>query len=682
MRLPAWLTQSAAMNMRHTRRWSPLRRNNEAILLDTLEMPELASTPYGRLGEAEAWEEIEAQIAPKLKLSPLEYGETKRVYTKEGKESRWRSAATPWARGILHGLSDESPKKRVIAPKGTQLGFTELGLIKLGHGAERGESSLVIMPSETLAKRAVKTKFRPMIRSTSSLQALFPGRSSDTGLHFSSPGADIVFAGSGSASSFAMMSVPFAMGDEIDRWEGDLLDEGDPLDLLENRIAEFGFLGKMFVPSSPTVEDGAVWRAWLESDQQVFKCPCPVCGVKQQWLWDNMDWTGRETPDYVASTVVLYCTADGCGVGSTEAAWKGAWQEGEWVATVENPIRGDTAGFHLSTLYARYGQRTWAQLVAMFEAATRSGKESRLRVFQNTILGLPWKVSEDAIGADELRTRLEHDLLDGVCPEDCLLLTAGVDYQKTWIEVWIWGWTRRMRRWPIAKVVIERRHADGTLRSSEAIAEDLNREALTKLWPHALGGSLRVEQALHDSADHPSLVFDVLEHLSSARNIASMGVAGWGQNAPAKPPKIRDVKQDGKVVAVGRKVMNVNTASAKGEFYEDLRRDRQDADGERFIHLPGWMGEEGLLEGLVAEEVRLNSRKKPYWHKVFDRNEPLDCAILARVAHWQLKAHRWAEKEWKAREVMVTAPGDRMDAPLPPPAAGGRGGRRRRGQIV
>ncbi|WP_433935657.1 terminase gpA endonuclease subunit [Brevundimonas diminuta] len=644
-------------------------------------MPELLSETSGRLGEDDCWRTIAAEIAPKERLQPLEWGARKRVYTKEGSASRWRPEATPWAAGILHALSDDSPLRRVISPKGTQLGFTELGLITVGSKAEAGESSLMILPSETLAKRAVKTKFRPMIRTTPALAAMFPGRSADTGLHFSSPSADIVFAGSGSASSFAMMSVPFVMGDEIDRWEGDLADEGDPLDLAENRIAEFTLIGKMFVPSSPTTEDGAVWRAWLESDQRYYFCPCPVCGVKQRWLWENMDWEGRDTPESRPETVRLYCTAEGCGVGSTEAEWKGVWQDGEWIATVTNPIRGDTAGFHLSTLYARFGQRTWKQLAEMFQAASRSGKESRLRVFWNTILGLPWKVTEDAIAAEELKARLEPDVHEGLCPEECLLLTAGVDYQKTWVEVWVWGWTRAMRRWPIAKVVIERRTKEGRLRSAEAIAEDLKIEALEKAWPHESGGVLKVEMAIHDSGDHPSLVYDVLEHLPSAKNYASKGVAGWNEQQPARRPKVMDVKSDGKVVAHGRKLMIVHSAEAKREFYEDLRRSREDADGERFIHLGGWLDEPGLLEGMVAEEIRLNSRKKPYWHKIFERNEPLDCAVLARVGHWQLKAHRWAEKEWKAREVMVIAAGDRTDDRPPDPARTGAGGRRIRGRI-
>ncbi|WP_295170102.1 terminase gpA endonuclease subunit [uncultured Brevundimonas sp.] len=354
--------------------------------------------------------------------------------------------------------------------------------------------------------------------------------------------------------------MPLVVGDEIDRWEGDLQDEGDPLDLLENRIAEYGFLGKMFIPSSPTIEEGAIWRAWLESDQRVFMCPCPKCGVSQQWL------------------------------------------------------------------------------------------------------------------------RLEDGPAEGELPEDCLLLTAGVDYQKTWVEVWVWGWTRQMRRWPIARVQVPRRNKDGTLRSAVAIADDLKSEALDKVWSHALGGGLRVEMAIHDSGDHPSLVFDVLEHLAEKRNFASKGVQGWNENAPARRPKIVDVKQDGKVVATGRQLMLVHTASAKAELYEDLRRKREDADGERFVHMPPWMGEPGHLEGLVAEEVRLNSRKKPYWHKVFERNEPLDCAVLARVAHWQLKAHRWAEAEWKAREIMVIAPGDRA-APSAPVQHAGPGGRRVRGHV-
>lgn len=608
------------------------------------------------------------EIRPKEKLTPLQWGERKRVYTKEGKESRWRVEATPWARRILWALSDESPYKRIVAPKGTQLGFTEIGLIRIGQGCEAGQSALVIMPTETVAKRTVKGKFRPMIQTTPALRALFPGRSADTGLHFSSPSCDVMFAGSNSPSSFASMTVPFVLGDEIDRWSQELLKEGDPLPLLENRIAEYGFLGKLFLPCSPTLTTAPVWREWLVSNQEVFKTPCPRCGVLQQWLWDNMVWEGQGTRQADYRTASLRCIE--CGEASDEYAWKSIWNDGEWHETCPEPVRQDTIGFHLSTLYARLGQRDWADLAQVYDAADADGRASAMQPFFNGVLGLPWAISEESLPADALRVRLDPSLLDGVCPEDCLLLTAGVDYQKTWVEVWVWGWTRAMRRWPIAKVVIERRTKDGILRSAADIAADLNREALEKDWAHAKGGSLRVEMALHDSGDHPALVFDVLEHLSSAKNLASKGLEGWNEKQPCRPPKVVDVKQSGKVVAHGRRLIHVFTASQKLEWYEDLRRTEADAEGERFVHLPAWLDavrDDGLLDGLVAEEVRKTTRGKLQWVKLIERNEPLDCAILARCAHWQLKAHRWNEDEWRLREEMVA----QVQKPEPPPTDGG-----------
>lgn len=575
---------------------------------------------------------------------------------------------------MLWALSDESPYRRVVCPKGTQVGFTELGLIKIGHGCEAGQSALVIQMNEATAKKVVKTKFRPMLRTAKPLKGMFPGRSADTGLHFSSPQADVMFAGSNSPSNFASVTVPFVLGDEVDRWSDELLKEGDPVALLENRIAEYGFLGKMFLPSSPTIEEGPVWREWLRSDQRVFECPCPGCGHRQPWLWENMEWAGRGTPEHQPETVKLKCVA--CAKAFDERAWKAIWGQGVWRATNPAPLRKDTVGFHLSTLYARFGQRTWAQLVQAFETAVASSREAELRVFYNTILGLPWKVSEEALAADDLKARLEDGQPSGVCPEGALLLTAGVDYQGSWIEVWVWAWGRRMERWPVARIKILRltggtpESGGGKLRASADLARDLNELALERDWPHAKGGALRVEMAIHDAGDRPALVFDVLEHLSSAKNLASKGLAGWGERQPCRPPKIIDVRQDGKVVARGRRHIPIHTAYCKSEFYEDLRRGIDDADRERFVHLPDWLrDEDGALEGLVAEELRRSTRGKPVWHKIFARNEPLDCAILARIGHWQMKAHRWAEAEWARREAVVASeprpPSEPNDEPQP-----------------
>ena len=603
-----------------------------------------------RLGEDDIWDAAARGIAPRPRITPLAFGDEHRVYSKEGRSSRWRSSETPWAREILWALSDDSPYQRIVCPKGTQLGFTEIGLIWVGQGIVEGQSALVIEPTDSVAKKVVKTKFRPMLSSTTILAGVFVGRSADSTLHFSSAAADVMFAGSNSPTNFATVTVPRFFGDEVDRWSPELLDEGDPIDLAENRIAEYGFLGKMFLPCSPTVEGGLIDREYRQSDMRIFECPCPKCGVFQQWLWENMDWTAG-SPE----TAVLKCVDPDCGKASPEHEWKAIWGQGRWRATNLNPVRKDSAGFQLSTLYARMGQRTWAQLVQRFEAVVQSGQASRMQTFWNTILGLPWKIAEDAIPVEQLRARLEEDHERGVCPPGVLLLTCGVDYQKNRLEAFVWGWGPLRERWLVDKVEIQRVTPDGKKRPAADIREELKAAVLDKVWPHALGGGLTVEMTVHDSSDAPADVFDIIDGLPSKKNVATKNDDGWGRVNRFEPPKVVDVKRDGKVVKSGRKLMRIHSAEAKRDWYDDLNRPLAEAGpSERYVHLPLWIDEEsGLLEQFVAEEIRKSTRGKPYWHKTSERNEGLDCAVLSIAAHWLLKAHKWNAAEWARRAARV-----------------------------
>ena len=613
-----------------------------------------------RLGEADLWRSVAREVGLKERLTPFEFGKRHRFYGKEGRSARWRPEDTPWAEGILWALSEECPQQRVFVPKGTQLGLTEIGLIWTGQGILEGKSTLIIEPSESVAKKVVKTKFRPMLMSASVLAGFFVGRAADTTLHFSCPTVDVIFAGSNSPSNFATVTVPRVMADEFDRWQLETDDEGDSLEIVENRYADYGFLGKLFVPCSPTLEGVGVWREYEQTDQRRFCCPCPACGEKQAWEWEGLKWTPGEP-----KSVRLACTE--CGVLSTEAEWKAAWGAGEWRASVANPARTDSLGFHLSSLYGRLGGRTWAELVQRFEAATRSGLQSKLQVFFNTILGLPWKVTEDAVAATELRQRLEEQDR-GVVPAGGLILTAGVDYQKNRIEAFIWAWARGRERWLVDRVQIERLTREGKQRPSADLAADLKALALEKDWPHEAGGVRRVEFAMHDSGDQPADVFDVLDHLSPSRNCATKGREGWGEQMLYKPPKIVDVRRDGKVVAHGRRLMIIHTAPAKQAWYDDLRRAAAaEGPSERFVHLPLWVEEdEGLLEQHVAEEVRKTPRGRLAWVKIHDRNEGLDCAILADAARWQLKTHRFSEADWRRREALVTYEPEAVAEPKAP----------------
>lgn len=630
------------------------------------------------MGERDYFEIVRRTAAPRQRISPYQFGAQHRVYGKESRSARWRPGDTPWAKGILDALSDQSPYQRIVCPKGTQLGFTEIGLIWVGQGIVEGQSALIVEPTETTAKKVVNSKFRPMLLSTTLLRDVFAGRSAFASLLFSAPSVDITFAGSNSAANFASVTVPRAFGDEIDRWDAELLDEGDPLELISNRVADYGFLGKTFLPCSPTVEGASlIWRAFLESNQCYFETPCPHCGVKQAWLWENMHWTAGQP-----ATIQLFCTAQDCGAGATEHAWKSAWHDGEWRATCDTPQRGDTIGFHLSALYGRFGGRSWAQIAQQYEAIVAAGSPAeRMQPFTNTILGLPWKVSDDAPKVDTLRARLE-DYARGVIPAGGLALSAGVDYQKNRLEAFVWAWGRRRERWLVAKIEIPRLNAEGKDRSAKDLAEDLKAQVLDVDWPHELGGSLRLEQTVHDSNDRPADVYDVLDYLPRATNLAKHSVDGWTQQLPYAPPKVVDVRRDGKVVKQGRLRMRIHASVAKRDWYEDLMKPLEaEGPSERYVHLPKWIDEEeGLLEQFVAEEIRRSSRGKPVWHKVHTRNEGLDCAVMGDAARWHMKTHRWSEPEWLRREALVKVT-TQQTPPSGPSSQTTSSGRRIRGRF-
>jgi phage terminase large subunit GpA-like protein len=77
---------------------------------------------------------------------------------------------------------------------------------------------------------------------------------------------------------------------------------------------------------------------------------------------------------------------------------------------------------------------------------------------------------------------------------------------------------------------------------------------------------------------------------------------------------------------------------------------------------PGWVQLPGAIEvewvrQLVAEQVRSVKDKRGFARqeraKLRDRNEALDCAVLARAALWLLGADRYCDRFWARLRVEV-----------------------------
>jgi phage terminase large subunit GpA-like protein len=96
------------------------------------------------------------------------------------------------------------------------------------------------------------------------------------------------------------------------------------------------------------------------------------------------------------------------------------------------------------------------------------------------------------------------------------------------------------------------------------------------------------------------------------------------------------------------------------------------------VHLPQGIEAEWVKQ-LVAEQLHTVKDRRGFarqeWAKLRERNEALDCAVLARAALWLLGADRYGERFWQQlREQVANAPLQRSELPTggnvaPPPPA-------------
>jgi phage terminase large subunit GpA-like protein len=178
---------------------------------------------------------------------------------------------------------------------------------------------------------------------------------------------------------------------------------------------------------------------------------------------------------------------------------------GEWRPTAppENP---HTIGFHISALYSPVGWLSWEQIARDWEAA--QGKAEDLKTFRNTVLGETWQDRGEAPDWERLVERRE-DFRLGVVAQDALVLTAGVDVQDDRLECDIWAWAEGYSSWLVDHIVIA-----GSPRERapwDALAEFLSRD-----WPRANGGAIRIAKACVDTGGRDTAA--VYGHLRRLRD--------------------------------------------------------------------------------------------------------------------------------------------------------------------
>jgi len=246
-----------------------------------------------------------------------------------------------------------------------------------------------------------------------------------------------------------------------------------------------------------------------------------------------------------------------------------------------------------------------------------------------------------------------------------LVLTAGVDVQDDRIECDVWAWAEGYTSWLVDHVVISGSPRDRA--PWEELAKLLARD-----WPRASNGAMRIAKVCVDTGGRDTAsVYGHLRHLRDPRIAPTKGVEGWNRAQPVHGPTLVDALVNGQKLRRGLKLWTVSVSTWKADLYRRLWLGRGDADEfpVGWVHLPRGIEVEWVKQ-LGAEQLRTTKDRRGFarqeWAKLRDRNEALDCAVLARAALWLLGADRYGERFWqRLREEVADAP----IAPVPTTAS-------------
>lgn len=584
----------------------------------------------------------------------------------------YRTDRTPYAREPMRCLSPNHPAKRVVTKVASQMMKTQIALNWIGGCIHMAPANiLMLLPSLGLAKR-VSGRVDKTIKATPVLrERVAAARSRDSRNTLDTKefeGGTLFATTAGSAANLAEVSARFVYGDEIDRWDVDVDDEGDPIELAETRGTTFGRNAKFYFSSSPTIKGASrIEDLFLQGDQRHYYVPCPHCGEYQVLEWENLKWA-----DDYSWAGYLCCNGD-CGALIEEHHKGQMLADGEWRAHAEGD--GETVSFTLSALYMPPGWIAWVDLAKQYTKAllaSARGDLEPMQVFYNTRLARVWDSAQEMTKASELKARAEEYRL-GTVPAGALILTAAVDTQGDRLELLVEGWGEGLERWVVDHQVIQGSPSDE--RTWAALDERLKLR-----YRHSSGVELAICATAVDSGGHHTDEVYQFCRLRRWRNVfAVKGASKSGRPVIAQRPSKVDVTWKGTTEKQGAELWMIGTDTAKDWIYNRYHLNEGPGALHFSIDLADDFYDQCVAERKITRYVK--GYKRSEWVKgKADRNEALDLQVYNLAMAHYLGLHRYKEPEWARLRAAVSqgslfaqpsniAPTPADDSTHQPPAA-------------
>lgn len=558
----------------------------------------------------------------------------------------YRTDRTPYAREPMRCLSPSHPAKRVVTKVASQMMKTQIALNWIGGCIHMAPANiLTLLPTGGLAKR-VSSRIDKTVKAVDVLRdRVASTRSRDARNTLDTKefeGGTLYATTAGSAANLSELSARYIYGDEVDRWDVDVDNEGDPIELAETRGTTFGRAAKFYFSSSPTTLGvSRIEDLFLQGDQRHYYVPCPHCKEMQVLEWEALKWE----KDY--SWIAYLCCNPECGAAIEEHHKQWMLANGEWRAHADGD--GETVSFTLSALYMPPGWMDWTALAKQYDKAKLAADKGDLepmQVFYNTRLALVWDSAQEMTKADELRKRAEDYRL-GTVPAAAMILTCAVDTQGDRLELLVIAWGEGMERWVVDHRIIHGNPSDE--RTWQALDEQLQRR-----YVHASGIELSIRATAIDSGGHHTDEVYQFCRLRRWRNVfAVKGASKPGRPVIAQRPSKVDVSWKGTIEKDGAELWLIGTDTAKDWIYNRYALE----GGPGALHfssdLPEDFYDQCVAERKVTRYVR--GYKRQEWVKPkAARNEGLDLLVYNLAMAHYLNLHRYTPPEWDRLRMAFT----------------------------
>ncbi len=615
-------------------------------------------------------------LMPEENLTTSEWADQRRVLTSvaSAEPGPWRTMRVPYSKKIMDSLSPSNPIQKVVLMKGRQVAGSEIGNNFVGCAMDIAPGPMtMLLPNDRMCERASKMRISPMIENCDSLAKKVREKrnnSTNTILTKEFPGGVLVLVSAKSSANIRMIANRYIYGDEIDEFPFDVNKQGDPIEIITASTNTYSTRKKIYLCSTPTIKGKSrIEREFLLTDQQYYFVPCPECQHKQTLRFENLKYEVDENDN--VKEVYYVCEECGCIIDEHHKTWM--LEHGEWQATNGD---GDpnSIGFHLNSLYSPVGWLGWKEIATKWRKSQND--TDSLKAFMNTVLGKTWEMRGEAPAWQKLYRQREN-YKQGTVQKGGLFLTAGCDVQKDRLEIEVVAWGRDKESWSVDYHIIPGDTA--TLAPWQKLDEYLDYP-----FPHESGLNMFIMRLGVDSGYNTQQVYQYCRQFNDTLRV----VATKGQESLQTAmghPKAVELSVTGEKMRRSLKLWLIGTSVLKSELYRHLRQEPPLNEGEPFpygyCHFPQYAEE--FFKGITAEDLITDKDSKGFaqskWVKRYDRNEPLDCRVIARAMAASLGYDRMSDAQFEKLEKQLQKQAGSETANVAPLKPGGIRKIRRRG---